>query len=175
MKKQFLEMGKVVTTHGIRGEVRVQAWCDSPELLCEFDHLYLENGKPVTILSARVHKNVVIVKLDGVDTVEAAQQWRGVILYVDRAELDLPEDTYFIQDLMGLSVYDTRDGRCYGEIVDITQTGANDVYHIKDDNGVVVLVPAIADVVKLTDIDGGRMEILPLRGLFEDIEEVKES
>lgn len=175
MKKQFLEIGKIVTTHGIKGEVRVQPWCDDAGMLCEFEHLYFHSGKEsVQIETARVHKNVVVMKLTGVDTVNEAQGYRNRILYVDRDELELPSDTYFVQDLIGLSVVHAETGWCYGELVEVTETGANDVYHIKTPTGGVVLVPAIADVVKATDIDGGMMKIIPLRGLFDEVEEIRE-
>lgn len=175
VEKQFLEIGKIVTTHGIKGEVRVQAWCDAPEMLCEFDEFYINEGKStIEIDSARVHKNVVVMKLHGVDTVNDANLYRNQVLYIDREDLELPEDTYFIQDLMGLQVVDANDGHRYGEIVDITQTGANDVYHIKTPDGQVILVPAIADVVRRTDIENQVMEIVPLLGLFEDAEEIRE-
>lgn len=176
VKKQFLEIGKIVTTHGIKGEVRVQPWCDAAEMLCEFEQLYLNsNGtEPLDILSARVHKNVVVMKLEGINTVNDAQTLRNRILYVDRDEMTLPEDTYFIQDLIGLSVIHADTGALYGELVEITQTGANDVYHIKTPQGALVLVPAIADVVRKTDLDAGTIEIIPLNGLFENVEEIRE-
>lgn len=176
MKKKFLEIGKIVTTHGIKGEVRVQPWCDDAAMLCEFESLSLNASgtETISITSARVHKNVVVMKLDGVDTVNDAQAFRNRVLYADREELELPPDTYFIQDLIGLSVVDANDGHLYGELVEVTETGANDVYHIKTPSGAVILIPAIADVVKTTDLDAGKMEIVPLRGLFDDVEEVRE-
>ena len=77
MKKQFLEIGKIVNTHGVRGDVKVQPWCDSPDFLAEFDTLYRKDRTPVTILSAKVHKGCVLMHLEGVDTMEQAQQLRG--------------------------------------------------------------------------------------------------
>lgn len=77
MPKQFLEAGKIVGTHGVRGDLRVQSWCDSPEVLCDFDLLYLDENTPVTVEKAQVHKNVVLMHLKGVDTVEAAKRCAG--------------------------------------------------------------------------------------------------
>lgn len=169
MKKQFLEIGQIVTTHGITGEVRVKPWCDRPDILCAFDRLFFDYGKKTVLIEeARPHKNIVIMKLEGVDSIEDAQKLRNKILYADRGDFELDDDTYFVQDLIGLTVLDADTGVCYGELADVTETGANDVYHIKGANGKVVLVPAIADVVLETNLEEGRMVIRPLKGLFDD-------
>lgn len=175
MKKKFLEIGKIVSTHGIKGEVRVQPWCDDSELLTEIDILYFNQGKEeVVIENARVHKNVVVMKIENVNDMNSAQLLRNKILYVDREDLLLDENTYFIQDLIGMKVIDyDNEEKVYGKIIDVTQTGANDVYHIEDENGNVVLIPAIADVVKETDLDNDIMKITPLKGLFDEAEEIR--
>lgn len=175
MKKSFLEIGKIVSTHGIKGEVRVQPWCDDNNLLTEFNILYFNKGKEkVVIESARVHKNIVIMKIENINDMNSAQLLRNKILYVDREDILLDDNTYFIQDLINMKVCDfDNEDKVYGTIVDVTQTGANDVYHIKDENGNIVLIPAIADVVKITDIDNEIMKITPLKGLFDEIEEIR--
>lgn len=167
MKKQFLEAGKIVTTHGIRGEVKVMPYTDTPELLCEFDRLFIgKNRDEINVTRARVFKNTVIMKLEGIDTPEDAEKLRNKLLYMHRDDLELDDDTYFIQDLIGLEVSDADSGKVYGKIADVMQTGANDVYVIKGDER-EYLVPAIADVVVSTDIDVGTMTIRPLEGLFD--------
>ena len=142
--KQYLEIGKIVNVHGLRGDMKVVPWCDDPEFLCEFDTLYL-----------------------GVDTVEEAEKLRNQVLYMDRDEVELEEGVYFIQDLIGLEVLDVDTGKSYGKLTDVMQTGANDVYEVKDADGKTVLIPAIPDVVQETDLDGGVMRIRPLEGLFD--------
>ena len=167
--KRFLECGKIVTTHGLRGEVKVQPWCDSPEELAEWETLYLDKGDTeVTVERARVQKNMVILKLAGVDRVEDAQLLRGRILYLDRTMEELEEGVYYIQDLLGIEVRDADTGTLYGELVDVTETGANDVYHIRFADGKVRLIPAIPQVVISVDVEAARMEIRPLEGLFDD-------
>lgn len=169
-RKEFLEIGKIVAPHGIHGQVRVQAWCDDAEMLTEFDTLYFDGGKtPVVITAAGVHKNVVLMKLEGVDDMNAAQTLRNRILYVPREELVLDERTYFIQDLVGMQVVDADDGHCYGTLTDVMQTGANDVYEITTPEHQKVLIPAIKDVIIDTDLDADRMTIRPLKGLFDEI------
>ena len=166
--KQYLEIGKIVNVHGLRGDVKVVPWCDAPEFLCEFDTLYLGKAqKPVNVTAARLQKGNVLLHLEGVDTVEAAEQLRNQVLYMDRDEVELEEGVYFIQDLIGLEVLDADTGKSYGKLSDVMQTGANDVYEIKDETGKTVLIPAIPDVVQETDLDGGVMRIRPLEGLFD--------
>lgn len=167
MKKQYLEAGKIVTTHGIRGEVKIMPYTDYPELLCEFDRLFIgKNHEEIAIERSRAFKGMVIAKLEGVNTPEDASKLRNTILYMHRDDLELDEDTYFIQDLIGIEVHDADTDFVYGKIADVMQTGANDVYVI---NGAdrEYLIPAIPEVVISTDIDGNIMTIRPLEGLFE--------
>ena len=166
MKKEYLEAGKIVTTHGIRGEVKIMPYTDTPELLCEFDRLFIGKDKAeIYIDRARVAKNMVIAKIEGIDTVEAAEKYRNKVLFMHRDDLELDEDTYFIQDLIDMEVKDVDSGFVYGKITDVLQNGANDVYVIKCDRE--YLVPAIPDVVISTDIDSNIMLIRPLEGLFD--------
>lgn len=167
MKKQYLEAGKIVTTHGIKGEVKIMPYTDYPELLCEFDRLFLgKNHEEINVERSRVFKNMVIAKLEGYDTPEVAEKLRNKILYMHRDDLELDEDTYFIQDLIGIEVSDADSGFVYGKITDVMQTGANDVYVIQGKDR-EYLIPAIPEVVITTDIDENIMTIRPLEGLFE--------
>lgn len=167
MKKEYLEAGKIVTTHGIRGEVKIMPYTDTPELLAEFDRLFIgKNKDELYIERSRVFKNMVIAKIEGVDTPEAAEKLRNKLLYMHRDDLELDDDTYFIQDLIGLEVRDVDSGKVYGVIADVMQTGANDVYVVKGEER-EYLVPAIADVVVSTDVENDVMTIRPLDGLFD--------
>lgn len=166
--KQFLEIAKIVATQGIRGEMRCQYYCDTPEVLCEFDTLYLDKGKrEVHVERAYPHKNIVVMKIEGVNTVEDAQKYIGKLLYLDRGDAELPEDTYFIQDLIGLEVKDADTGEVYGKVSEIFQNGAADVYSIKRADGTELMFPYIDEVVKKIDVEGGEILITPLDGLFE--------
>jgi len=166
--QKYLETGKIVSIHGLKGEVKIQPWCDSPEYLCGFKRLYSKTGERVyDIERIRPQGNMVIAKIKGVDTPEQAQAMRGKVLYIDRDDADLPEGSYFVADLIGLEVRDEA-GRVFGVITDVLQTGANDVYEIKNDNGKLYYIPAIPSVVLLTDIQGGIMTIYPMEGLFDE-------
>lgn len=169
MRKQFLDTGKIVGTHGIRGEVRIDPWCDSPEFLCAFKKLYLdENGETFVEVKSRPHKHIVLAKIKGVDTIEQAERLRGKIVYINRADIQLDEGVNFVQDLLGLEVTDAESGRVYGKITDVLRTGANDVYEITDDSGKKYLAPVIDEVIRETNVDDGYIKITPMKGLFDD-------
>lgn len=171
MIKQFLEIGQIVSTHGIRGEVRVNPWCDSPEFFKRFKTLYFDrNGaKKAKVLSCRPHGNIVILLLDGVDSAEKAAKMRNAVLYMNRSDAPLDDGQYYIQDLLDCSVFDVDDERIkYGVITDVSQTGANDVWHITGENGREYLIPAIPSVVFETNVKDGVIKIRPLRGIFDD-------
>ncbi len=170
VKKQFLEVGKIVSTHGLKGDVKVDPWCDSGEFLCEFDELYLDlNGETkIQVLSAKVHKNIVIMRIKGIDSIEKAESLRGKVLFMNRDDVELPAGEYFIQDILGLNVIDVDNSICYGRVTDVLKTGANDVYQITNDNGKDFLIPVIEDVICEMDIDNNLMKIRPLKGIFDD-------
>ncbi|HWP51193.1 MAG TPA: ribosome maturation factor RimM [Clostridia bacterium] len=169
MKKEFLECGKIITTHGVIGEIKVQPWCNAPEELIAIETLYFDGGKtPLEVQRGRVHKNMALLKLKGVDSVEQAQILRGKVLWARRDDFPLEEGEHFIQDLIGIAVVDADDDHTYGTLSDVSETGANDVYHITFLDGSVRLVPVIPQVVISTDIDAGVMRIRPLKGLFDD-------
>lgn len=166
--QKYLETGKIVSIHGLKGEVKIQPWCDSPEYLCTFKCLYSKSGDRVyEIERIRPQGNMVIAKLKGIDTPEQAQALRGRILYIDRDDADLPEGSYFVADLIGLEVRD-ESGRSYGVISDVLQTGANDVYEIKSNDGKLYYIPAIPSVIISTDIQDGIMVIYPMEGLLDE-------
>ena len=166
--KQFLETGKITGTHGLKGEVRVQPWADSPEFLTEFDELYLDNGaRKIVITSSRVHKGMLIMKIKGVDSIEDADRLRNRILYMNRDDVELEDGAYFIQDLIGLDVIDDDTGERLGTLADVSETGANDVYHVRISDGREVLIPVIPDVVREISLEDGCVRIFRMKGLFE--------
>lgn len=175
MKKRYLEAARLTKTVGLKGEMRAQVLCDDCSLLTDFD-LYLgREHKQVTVISAYpIANDMCKLKIEGVDTVEKAQPLVGSILYLDREDAELPEDTWFIADILGLSVYDADSGRLYGEVKEIMQNGPTDVYLIRSKEGRELMFPAIPEVLINVDIDNGRLEIRPLKGLFEDEEVIAE-
>ncbi len=171
LETEIIETGKIVGTHGVRGELKLQSWADSPSVLFDLDHFYID-GKVFRIESLRQQNNILLLKLDGIDNLNKAELMRNKIVYAERSFFDLPEGTYFIKDLMGIEVFDAdKENICYGKITDIMATGANDVYELTDDSGVKRLIPAIKDVIISTDINAKKMIIRPLLGLFNEDEQ----
>lgn len=169
MKKQYLESGKIVGTHGIKGEVRIDPWCDSPQFLADFDKLYLDDrGETFIEVKSRPHKNITLCKIKGVDNIDDAQRLRGRIVYIDRDDVKLDEGVNFVQDLIGLAVIDADSGENYGKITDVLRTGANDVYEVTSPDGQKILVPVIDEVIPARNIDEGFVLLRPMKGLFDD-------
>ena len=168
MLKQFLEAGKIVGTHGVKGELRVEPWCDSAEFLAGFKTLYWDCGAaPVRVLSARPHKNLLLITVEGCSSATEGDLLRGRVLYLDRRDVKLPEGKFFIQDMIGLSVLDADNGRKYGVLTDVMKTGANDVYQVTGEDGKEYLLPVIPDVIIDTDPEAGKLLIRPIKGIFE--------
>ena len=171
MIKEYLEIGEIVGTHGVHGELRLNPWCDSPDFVSRFKTLYYDSngGCAAQIKSARPHGNIVLLRIAGIDSVEQAQKMRGKILYMKRSDAKLPKGRYFIAELTGCSVFDADEPqKCYGTLSDVSATGANDVWHITDGTGREYLIPAIPDVVIETDVANDRIVIRPLKGIFDD-------
>lgn len=166
----MLEVGKIVNTHGLRGEVKVVPWTDYPEVFEEISSVFIsrrDETKEYKIKSVKYQKNNIILKLSGIDTIDEAEKLRGVILTTERSQLgELPEGTYYIADLIGLAVYDEA-GELLGRISDVLQTGSNDVYVVKRDAGRDLLIPVIDGVVLSVDIDGGKVSVHLMEGLTD--------
>ena len=165
--EQYLEIGKVVSTHGLRGELRVDPWCDSPQFLCQFKTLYLKKGETKLSVSSRPHKTIAIVKAKGIDTIEEAEKLRGRVLYINRSDARLAPGEYFIQDLMGLDVIDIDTSKSYGKITDVLKTGANDVYVIESLEGKEYLFPAIPQCILDVNLENQTVTVHILDGLLD--------
>lgn len=161
--KEYLEAGEIVNTHGIRGEVRVLPWADSPEFLRPFRTFYLD-GSPMEAESVRVQKTCVLVKLRGVDTVEAAQALRGKTLFIRRSDAKLENGAYFVQDLIGLTAV-TPEGETLGKVTDVIPMPKQDVYEIRGEK--TYLVPAVKEFIRRVDLDAETIEIAVLDGMEE--------
>ncbi len=164
--KNNLEIGQIVNTHGLRGDLKVMPWCDDPEIFDELAYVIID-GEEFDIEKSRMQKNMVLLKLAGIDDINDAEKYRNKILTVPREELgDLPEGTYYICDLLGCCVT-TDQGRELGKIRDIIKTGSNDVYVVEDEGGKQVLIPVINEVVLSVDIEEKKIVIKPLKGLID--------
>jgi len=168
MKKEFLEIGKFVGTHGVRGMVRIQPWCDDGEFLTQFKNFYLNNGNTkIEMSKITPHGNVVIAAVKGVNTIEDAENLRNQVLYIKRDDARLPEGRYFVSEIIGAKVFDADTGSLLGTLSDVSPTGANDVWHIKNGER-EYLVPSIPSVIVDVNIDEDIIKIKPLKGIFDN-------
>ena len=168
-QEEYIEVGKIVALHALHGAIKVQPWCDSVQFLSEFAVLYTRAGKQeYPVESIRDVGGMAVVKFAGVDTPQAAAELRGQVVYIRRADAVLAEGEYFMCDLIGLRAVDADTGDTLGEIIEVSQPGANDVYHVRCPDGREVLVPAIKQVIINTDVAGGVMYMRPMKGIFDD-------
>ena len=161
MRLQYVEAGEIVTTHGVRGEVKVMPWTDDPRFLLPFKEVLLD-GKPFRVESCRVQKTCNLLKLAGVDTVEAGQALRGKTVKVDRSLVSY--DVIFVAELIGVEVY--ADGKKIGKVADVLDYPANKVYVIRGERE--YMIPAVKEFILNTDIEANRMEIRLLEGMETD-------
>ena len=162
MRSRFLEAGRIVNTHGIHGEIRLQPWADSPGFLTGFERLYID-GTPVKVLSARVHKGCVIAALEGVDNIDGAIRLKNKTVCIDRNDVSLEEGRHFITDLVGLLAVDADTRNELGPVADVLSLPANNVYVIKGERE--ILVPAVADFVEEINIEEGYIRLRLIEGL----------
>ena len=169
MLKKYLETGKIVGTHGVKGMVRVHPWADSGEFLAGFKYFYLDKDgtNRIKAETVRPHGNVVLMAIKGVTSIEEAEALRGKVIYIDRKDAKLSDGRYFIDDLIGCTVTHKDNGEELGTLTDVSQTGANDVWHITKD-GKEYLVPAIDEVIVSVDTENSSIVILPMKGIFDD-------
>ena len=164
MKEQYLEVGKITNVHGIMGEVRVQPWADSPDFLCQFKTLYVDSSHwPIQVERARVHKNMVILKLEGVTDVNGALAMRNAVLYIDRKDANLPQGSFFLADLMDMEVRDPQ-GKVLGKIADVLTLPANNVYVVRGGER-EIMIPAVDQFVKEVNVDEGYMTVTLIEGM----------
>ena len=159
----YIEIGKIVNTHGLRGELKILPWCDDISMFADTTNIYIDNA-PYKISSAKPHKNVYLVRLEGVDTIEAAELLKTKVCTVKSEDMPaLPDGEYYVKDLKGLSVYE--DDTLLGILTDCFPTGSNDVYVISRDNQKDLLIPAIKQVVLGIDTEKKRIDVKLMEGL----------
>ena len=166
---EYIEIGQIVNTNGLKGVVKVNPFTDDISKFEDLKYVYIQlknELKKVKIEQVRYNKNQVLVKLEGIDSIEEAEKYRNFYLKTEKeSQEDLGEDTYYIVDLIGLDVYSDKN-EYLGKIEDVFPTGSNDVYVVKDNLGKQILIPAIADVVKEVDLKNKKMIINLIPGLI---------
>ncbi len=161
--KQYMETGKIVNTHGIRGELKVEAWSDCPEFLLELERVYIDKVE-YTVENSRVHQNFVLMKLSGIDSIDDAMRYKNKVIFFDRDDIELEDDAYYIQDLLGFSVYDIRQNKIIGKLTNVEEYPASTMYIVKKD-GVTHMIPQV--FLKEIDIEKSTVTIETIEGLGE--------
>ena len=161
MKLQFVEAGEIVTTHGVKGEVKVMPWLDSPEDLCDFDRCRID-GKDYEIEQCRIQKTCNLVKLSGIDTMEAAQLMRGKTIELYREDID--DEVIFAAELIGVEVY--CEGEKIGKIRDVLDYPGNSVYIVKGEHE--YMIPAVKEFILSTDMEKNEMQVRIIEGMRSD-------
>lgn len=161
MKLQYIDAGQIVTTHGIRGEMKVLCWLDSPEDLCDFERCRID-GREYKIASCRVQKTCNQLKVDGIDTMEAAQSMRGKVVQLYRE--DISDEVIFAAELVGMEVFSA--GQRLGAIEDVLDYPGNQVYVVRGEHE--YMIPAVKAFVHSTDLAGNRMEVSLIEGMRSD-------
>lgn len=161
MKLEYLEAGEIVTTHGVRGEMKIYPWSDGPEFLLDFDRVLIDR-RVYTVESCRVQKTCNLLKLSGIDTVEDAQKLRGKTVEVFRE--DAPADLIFVPELIGMNVI--VDGVEIGKITDVLDYPGNKVYVIEGEHQ--YMVPAVKQFILSTDMENNTMQIHLIEGMRTD-------
>jgi len=149
----------------------VEPWCDAPETMLTLKTIYsdADGRNALTISTMRIHKRLALIKLEGVDSIPEAEEFRGRILFADRRNIPVPDGGWLIQDLLGAAVFHADTGKTLGTLCEVSTTGANDVWHIEK-HGKIALVPAVDEVVVNVDIEAGRIELRPIPGMMEEVD-----
>lgn len=169
-KNEFLECGRIINTHGVRGNVKIESWCDSLDVFCALKKIYIEKKKELVgydVVSATEHKKCALVKLEGVDDMDSAMLLKNKTVYAHREDIPIGEDSVFIADMIGLDVYRSTNGEKLGVLSDIFESVASDIYVIKTEDGREVLVPGVDEFIDEIDLQKG-ITISPIPGMFED-------
>lgn len=171
--KQFLEAGKIINKRGLAGELKIESYCDSPEAFCSFSRVFLDNkgNDERKVLSAKLYKDFAYLKIENVTTAEQADKLRGKIIYINRDDMEIDEDSVFIDDLIGLPVIDADTEEKYGVLTEVFNRGASDIYVVKNGNK-EHLIPAVDEIVTEIDLEKG-IFIRPIPGLIDDAEEIR--
>lgn len=164
MERKILDAGQVVSTHGIAGEVKILPWADGPDFLLNFDTVYL-NGKPYPVTRSRVQGNCVLMKLEGIDTVEDAMKLRNQVVRIDRSGIKLEDGAVFIADLIGCTCLDD-DGKAIGKIKQVLNQPSSDVYVIEGEHS--YMIPAVKEFVREINVAEGYVRLHLIEGFMTE-------
>ena len=161
MKKQYLEAGRIVNTHGVRGEVRIEPWADDAAFLTRFRRFFI-HGRPIGVVSCRVHKTMCIASFEGIDDINQAMALKGAVICIDRGDVTLPEGTVFLQDILGARVV-TEDGHDLGVLTEVLPAPAASVYVVRGERE--ILIPDVDEFILCKDADNAVVTVRLIDGM----------
>lgn len=168
--QNYLPACKIVSTHGVRGEMKALPLCDGAAFLAKFKRLFAsaDGAGETRVLGVRAQGNVILLRLDGVTDMDAARAQVGRTYYLAKADAKLPRGRYFIDDLLGCDVVDADTDRVYGQLTNVDRPAAQDIYTVTDGAGEEHMLPAVPEFVKKIDIDARKIFVTPIEGMFTD-------
>ena len=168
--QNYLPACKIVSTHGVRGEMKALPLCDGAAFLAKFKRLFTsaDGAGETRVLGVRAQGNVILLRLDGITDMDAARAQVGRTYYLAKADAKLPRGRYFIDDLLGCDVVDADTDRVYGQLTNVDRPAAQDIYTVTDGAGEEHMLPAVPEFVKKIDIDARKIFVTPIEGMFTD-------
>ena len=168
--QNYLPACKIVSTQGVRGELKARPLCDGAAFLAKFKRLFTsaDGAGETRVLGVRAQGNVILLRLDGVTDMDAARAQVGRTYYLAKADAKLPRGRYFIDDLLGCDVVDADTDRVYGQLTNVDRPAAQDIYTVTDGAGEEHMLPAVPEFVKKIDIDARKIFVTPIEGMFTD-------
>ena len=168
--QQYLEAGRAVTTHGVRGEIKMELWCDGVDFLRPAGRLYLSpsGGRSLKMESIRPQGRMALVKFAGVDDMDAARALRGQVFYFDRDDVRLAPGRWYVADLIGCEVRDADTGKVYGVVTNVSRPGPQDIYTVKAPDGKEYMFPGVDAFLKERNPPEGYITVTPIPGLLDD-------
>lgn len=170
----YLECGKIINTHGFRGDIKLESWCDTPKVLAGLGRIFFRNGNDyceVRVTSASVFRQFVLMHLAGTENEEAANRLRGTVVYAAREDIPLPVGGFFLADLTGLPVIDADSGEVLGTLREVIHPGASDIYVVKRPGKEDAMIPAVPEFIRRVDTEKG-VFVTPIGGMLDDDETV---
>lgn len=169
MQNKYIECGKIINTHGCHGGLKLESWCDSPEVLADFNRIFIKNGAnfiEYKVNKSAIFKQFVLFDLAGISDMDAALALKGTVVYADRGDFCLDEGEYFIADIIGCEVRDADSDALLGKLSEIINRGAQDIYVVKTKNG-DVMIPVVDEFVIKVEV-GRAVYVRPIPGMFDE-------
>ena len=167
-EKRYIECGKIINTHGCHGGLKLESWCDSPEILASFERIFIKKAGAYAeykVKKSAIFKQFVLFDLAGVADMDAALALKNTVVYADRDDFELEEGDYFIADIIGCDVIDADNGTVYGKLSEVVNRGASDIYVVKTEKG-EAMIPAVDEFIDRVEV-GKAVYVRPISGMFD--------